>query len=166
MAEPPQPGRRSSAGRPDNSAPCPRSSRSRFPRPRSPRFSRRPRGAFWIRRETNPGRTARCINSWEEETIIISAILPRAVKDQLDPDWPNLGDLDELEQLQSEALAVKNRIVEMNLRNASARSRTARRPRSVNLPGARHSNRWRFKDYDKLLQLDLDLDIHPSSENS
>jgi RNA polymerase primary sigma factor len=38
------------------------------------------------------------------------------LKKQLDPDWPDPGDLDEIERLQSEALAVKHRIVEMNLR--------------------------------------------------
>jgi RNA polymerase primary sigma factor len=38
------------------------------------------------------------------------------LKERLDPEWPDPGDLDEIEQLQSEALAVKNRIVEMNLR--------------------------------------------------
>jgi RNA polymerase primary sigma factor len=35
--------------------------------------------------------------------------------EQLDPDWPSPGALDEIERLQSEALAVKNRILEMNL---------------------------------------------------
>jgi RNA polymerase primary sigma factor len=38
------------------------------------------------------------------------------LKEQLDPDWPNSRDLDEIEQLQCEALALRNRIVEMNLR--------------------------------------------------
>jgi RNA polymerase primary sigma factor len=38
------------------------------------------------------------------------------LREQLDPDWPNPGDLDEIERLQAEALAVKNRIVELNLR--------------------------------------------------
>ncbi len=38
------------------------------------------------------------------------------LKEQLDPDRPNSGDLDEIERLLSEARAVKNRIVEMNLR--------------------------------------------------
>ncbi|MGP0068776.1 MAG: sigma-70 family RNA polymerase sigma factor [Isosphaeraceae bacterium] len=38
------------------------------------------------------------------------------LKEQLDPDRPSPADLDEIERLQSEALAVKNRIVEMNLR--------------------------------------------------
>ena len=38
------------------------------------------------------------------------------LKEQLDPDWPSPGDLAEIERLESEALAVKNRIVEMNLR--------------------------------------------------
>jgi RNA polymerase primary sigma factor len=38
------------------------------------------------------------------------------LREQLDPDGPNPGDLDEIERLQSEALAVKNRIVEMYLR--------------------------------------------------
>jgi RNA polymerase primary sigma factor len=38
------------------------------------------------------------------------------LKEQLDPDWPDPGELDEIERLQSEALAVKNRIVEMYLR--------------------------------------------------
>jgi len=37
------------------------------------------------------------------------------LKEQLDPDRPSPGDLDEIERLQSEALAVKNRIIEMNL---------------------------------------------------
>jgi RNA polymerase primary sigma factor len=38
------------------------------------------------------------------------------LREQLDPDRPNPGDLDEIERLQSEAVAVKHRIVEMNLR--------------------------------------------------
>jgi RNA polymerase primary sigma factor len=38
------------------------------------------------------------------------------LKEQLDPDRPSPGDLDEIERLQAEALAVKNRIVEINLR--------------------------------------------------
>ena len=38
------------------------------------------------------------------------------LREQLNPDWPDLADLDEIERLQCEALAVKNRIVEMNLR--------------------------------------------------
>jgi RNA polymerase primary sigma factor len=38
------------------------------------------------------------------------------LREQLDPDWPNPGDLDEIERLQCEALAVKNRIVESYLR--------------------------------------------------
>jgi len=37
------------------------------------------------------------------------------LKEQLDPDRPSPGDLDEIERLQSAALAVKNRIIEMNL---------------------------------------------------
>jgi RNA polymerase primary sigma factor len=37
------------------------------------------------------------------------------LKEQLDPDRPSPGDLDEIERLLSEALAVKNRIVELNL---------------------------------------------------
>jgi RNA polymerase primary sigma factor len=38
------------------------------------------------------------------------------LKEQLDPDRPDPGDLDEIERLQSDALAVKNRIVETYLR--------------------------------------------------
>jgi RNA polymerase primary sigma factor len=38
------------------------------------------------------------------------------LKEQLDPDRPSPGKLDEIERLLSEARAVKNRIVEMNLR--------------------------------------------------
>jgi RNA polymerase primary sigma factor len=38
------------------------------------------------------------------------------LEEQLDPDRPNPGDLAEIERLQSEALAVKHRIVEMNQR--------------------------------------------------
>ena len=38
------------------------------------------------------------------------------LKERLDPDRPSPGDLDEIDRLLSEALAVKNRIVEMNLR--------------------------------------------------
>jgi RNA polymerase primary sigma factor len=37
------------------------------------------------------------------------------LKDQLDPDWPSPADLDEIELLECEALALRNRIVEMNL---------------------------------------------------
>ena len=36
------------------------------------------------------------------------------LRDQLDPARPSLADLDEIERLQSEAMAVKNRFVEMN----------------------------------------------------
>ena len=38
------------------------------------------------------------------------------LEEQLDPDRPDPGDLDEIERLRCEALAVKNRIVEMHLR--------------------------------------------------
>jgi RNA polymerase primary sigma factor len=38
------------------------------------------------------------------------------LKEQLDPDRPSSGDLDEIERLLAEARAVRNRIVEMNLR--------------------------------------------------
>jgi RNA polymerase primary sigma factor len=38
------------------------------------------------------------------------------LQEQLDPDCPRPGALDEIQRLQSEALAVKNRIVELNLR--------------------------------------------------
>jgi RNA polymerase primary sigma factor len=37
------------------------------------------------------------------------------LREQLDPDWPNPGHLDEIEWLQTQALALKNRIVELNL---------------------------------------------------
>ncbi len=37
------------------------------------------------------------------------------LEEQLDPHWPSPGDLDEIERLESEALAVKNRIIEMHL---------------------------------------------------
>jgi RNA polymerase primary sigma factor len=37
------------------------------------------------------------------------------LEQRLDPDRPDPGDLDEIERLQSQALAVKNRIVELNL---------------------------------------------------
>jgi RNA polymerase primary sigma factor len=38
------------------------------------------------------------------------------LREQLDPDQPQPGDLAEIERLRTEALAVKNRIVELNLR--------------------------------------------------
>lgn len=38
------------------------------------------------------------------------------LEEQLDPVWPNLGDLDEIGQLRCEALALKNRIVQTYLR--------------------------------------------------
>jgi RNA polymerase sigma factor (sigma-70 family) len=38
------------------------------------------------------------------------------LEEHLDPDWPSPAELDEIERLKSEALALKNRIVEMNLR--------------------------------------------------
>jgi RNA polymerase primary sigma factor len=37
------------------------------------------------------------------------------LREQLDPSWPSPGALDEIERLQAEALALKNRIVEMYL---------------------------------------------------
>ena len=46
------------------------------------------------------------------------------LKEQLDPDWPSPAALDEIERLQSEALAVKNRIVELNLRLVVSIART------------------------------------------
>jgi RNA polymerase primary sigma factor len=46
------------------------------------------------------------------------------LKEQLDPDWPNPRDLDEIERLHCEALALRNRIVEMNLRLVVAIAKT------------------------------------------
>ncbi len=40
---------------------------------------------------------------------------PTRLKEQLDPDRPDEGALDEIDRLHTEALAIKNRIVEMNL---------------------------------------------------
>ncbi|MGO9470823.1 MAG: sigma-70 family RNA polymerase sigma factor [Isosphaeraceae bacterium] len=47
---------------------------------------------------------------------------------QLDPAWPDPGALDEIERLRCEARAVKNRIVEMNLRLVVSIAKTRVRP--------------------------------------
>ncbi len=66
------------------------------------------------------GRSSAPILSREQETQLfrkMNYLKCRAnrLKEQLDPDWPDPCDLDEIDRLQSEALALKNRIVEMNL---------------------------------------------------
>jgi RNA polymerase primary sigma factor len=50
------------------------------------------------------------------------------LREQFDPDWPNSGDLDEIERLECEAMAVRNRIVEMNLRLVVAIAKTRVQP--------------------------------------
>ncbi len=52
------------------------------------------------------------------------------LKEHLDPGWPDPGDLDEIDRLQSEALAIKNRIVEMNLGLVVSIAKTRSRPGS------------------------------------
>jgi RNA polymerase primary sigma factor len=50
------------------------------------------------------------------------------LKEQLDPDWPRPVDLDEIERLKCEALAMKHRIVEMHLRLVVAVAKTRVKP--------------------------------------
>jgi RNA polymerase primary sigma factor len=50
------------------------------------------------------------------------------LREQFDPDWPNSGDLDEIERLECDALAVRNRIVETNLRLVVAIAKTRVQP--------------------------------------
>jgi RNA polymerase primary sigma factor len=68
-----------------------------------------------------PGRSGAPFLSREQEAHLfrkMNYLKCRAnqLKEQLDPDWPTPGDLDEIDRLQSEALAIKHRIVETYLR--------------------------------------------------
>ncbi|HKI19739.1 MAG TPA: sigma-70 family RNA polymerase sigma factor [Isosphaeraceae bacterium] len=87
--------------------------------PADDQVSRRFRSSEWL----TPLPAARCgppFLSREQEAHLfrkMNYLKYRAtqLREQLDPDWPNPADLDEIERLQCEALAVKNRIVEMYL---------------------------------------------------
>ena len=50
------------------------------------------------------------------------------LEEHLDPDWPTPHQLNEIERLQSKALAIRNRIVEMNLRLVVSLAKTRVRP--------------------------------------
>ena len=90
--------------------------------------SRRWEFADWLAHRS-AGRPAAPLLSREQEAHLfrkMNYLKCRAnqLKEQLDPDRPSPGDLDEIERLLAEALAVKNRIVEMNLRLVVSIART------------------------------------------